>query len=57
MRLRTITLWAIYRPKFKHIIHSEPTKKALKRCHVPADCVVVKMKGHYLPPRTPNRST
>lgn len=53
MNLRTITLWAIYRPKFKHIVTTEPTKKALLKKHrVPTDCVVVKLKGHYVR-RTP----
>lgn len=55
MNLRTITLWVAYDPKWKHIVASKPTKKALiERCHIPENCVVVKMKGHYVqsPPVT-----
>ncbi len=52
MNLRTIILWAIYRPKFKHIVTTAPTKKALlAKNHLPADCVVVRLKGHYVPRR------
>lgn len=54
MNLRTIILWGIYRPKYKQLIHTRPTKKSLlEKTHIPADCVVVKLKGHYVRSSTP----
>lgn len=52
MNLRTIKFWAIYDPEQKHLVTTRLTKKELvKRAHMPHGCVLVKMVGHYLPPR------
>jgi hypothetical protein len=53
MKLRTVTCWAIYRPSTKLIVVGMPTKKQLLALrHVPEGCVVVKLKGHYVMPRS-----
>ena len=48
MNLRTITCWIIYNPKQKDIVASRPYKYLIERCHVPKDCVVIQMTGHYV---------
>lgn len=49
MSLRTIKFWVIYDPKEKMVIAERRTKKEIiERCHVPAHCVIVEMKGHYI---------
>jgi hypothetical protein len=58
MNLRTIAFWAIYNPKAKMVLATHPTKKYIvERCNVPEGCVVVQMKGHYLPPRPTDSRT
>jgi hypothetical protein len=48
VNLRTISMWVIYDPKYKHIITARQFKKQIvEKCHVPVHCVVVKMTGHY----------
>lgn len=50
---RTITCWAVYRPKVRAIITGFRTKKEMKRFYsagIPIGCVVVKMQGHYANP-------
>lgn len=52
MKLRAITCWTVYNPKRKAIVTGHRTKKDLKLwypCGIPIRCVVVKMKGQYLP--------
>lgn len=49
MNLRTITLWAVYDHESKRIRSLRQFKHQITRC--PAGCVVVRLKGHYRPPR------
>ncbi len=51
MNLRTITFWVLYDPMVQVVIASRKLKKDIERIHHPAGCVVVKVKGHYLPRR------
>lgn len=51
MNLRTITLWAMYNPKRRELIVTRQFKYEIERIHRPADCVLVKLKGHYVLPR------
>lgn len=52
MNLRTITVWALYDPHTRMILSLKKFKKQIKLRNYEG-CVVVKMKGHYLPPRKP----
>ena len=53
MNIRTITCWAVYDPQRKVIF----TVRALKKQAKPIEgCILVKMKGHYLPPKKPART-
>jgi hypothetical protein len=60
VNLRTIQFWAIYNSVTRNIIAKARTKKELSaRWGDLKDepwCVLVKMKGHYLPRRTEGRS-
>jgi hypothetical protein len=48
MNLRTITLWVLYHPKRREIITARKFRYELEPIRIPAGCVVVKMKGHYV---------
>ena len=49
MNRRTITFYVVYDQTIKRTIVEFKYKKDVR--HVPSGCVVVKMKGHYYPPR------
>jgi hypothetical protein len=51
MKLRTISAWVIYDPRHRDVLATRATKKEIMRCHVSAGCVIVNLRGHYLPPR------
>ena len=53
MNLRTITCWAVYNPRGRRIVTGFRTRKEFKEFYssgIPIGCVLVKMKGHYIPP-------
>ena len=55
MNLRTITCWAVYDPRKKYIFAMRQYKKQLlTSVHIPKGCLVVKVKGHYVKPRSPS---
>ena len=57
MNLRTVQFWAFYDPKHKWLVATKPTKRELVRTvHMPEGCVIVKMKGHYVKPRSSKRT-
>lgn len=52
MNLRTIATWVIYDHKNKYIVTAATTKKrGLMKLKRNPGCVLVRMKGHYFPPR------
>lgn len=56
MNLRTIRCWSVYNPKRRVIVAGFRTKKEMNAHYsagIPIGCVVVRMTGHYLPPRKP----
>lgn len=48
MNLRTISFWVLYDPKRKLVIDFSKFKHRAKRMD---GCVVIRVKGHYLPPK------
>jgi len=54
VKLRTIQCWAVYNPKRKAIVNGFRTQKDMRSYYsagIPIGCVVVKMKGNYVPRR------
>jgi hypothetical protein len=58
VNLRTIICWVAYNPKRRRIVNGFRTKKEFSRHYtagIPIGCVLVKMKGNYVP-REPQSS-
>ena len=59
MNLRTIACWVVYNPKRRSIVNGFRTKKELLNHYganvIPIGCVLVRMKGNYVPPRSTDR--
>lgn len=60
MNLRTIICWVAYDPKRRRILNGFRTQKEFRNHYaagIPIGCVLVKMKGHYVPPKPQNGGT